>query len=254
MKTFRMKTLFAILILTLLIAQTFAKKVPPLKGRINDYANLLTNSDKRVLEQYLADVERSTSSQLVLLTVKSLDGDNLESFSMRVAEKWKIGQKGLDNGAILLVAKSEHKIRLEVGYGLEALLTDAKSSYIIRNAIVPEFKRGDFAMGIKKGLMAAGGIVTGEFEITPEELAQFNRERTRSNSKSGFPFGLIVFVIIILLSGGRRGRHSGGGLFTGMLLGSLLGGGGRSSGGFSDFGGFGGGGGGFGGGGASGGW
>lgn len=252
-----MRFIKIVLIISALTTLLFARDIPKLKGRVNDYANLLSSKDKRDIERYLVDVEQSTSSQLVVLTINSLEGDNLEDFSMRVANKWKVGQASLNNGAILIVSKRDKKIRIEVGYGLEPYLTDAKSSYIIRKAIVPNFKANNFSNGIKEGIAYMGGIVTKEFEISDAELAKFNRQNRSSKKKGGIPIGSIIFLVIIIFGNIGRRRGSGGGLLSGLLLGSMLGSSGRSSGGFSGgsgFGGFSGGGGGFGGGGASGGW
>ncbi len=231
-----------------------AFEVPKLTGRINDHAGILNSSEESQLESVLRNTEAKTSSQIVLLTIPSLEEENLEDYSIRVVEKWQIGQKEYDNGALLLIALAEKKVRIEVGYGLEHILTDLKSDYIIRNLIVSEFKRGDFYKGISNGLLAMSGLISGEFEITDEELAQYQRVR-RKSKKVQIPFGLIIFVIMMLLgSSRRRGRR--GSLLPMIFLGSMLGGSGRSSGGssFGGFGGFSGGGGSFGGGGASGGW
>ncbi len=226
--------------------------VPKLKGRINDNAGIINSGDERKLEALLRDVEAKTSSQVALLTISSLQGENLEDYSMRVAQAWQLGQKEFDNGVLLLVAFKEKKIRIEVGYGLESIITDAKSGFIIRNYIVPGFKNGDFAGGITNGLLAISGLVTKEFEITDEQLAKYSQQQ-RAGKRKQIPFGLIVFLFMFVFGGLGRRR---GGLFTALFLGSMLGGG-RSRGGSGfggGFGGFSGGGGGFGGGGASGGW
>ena len=226
--------------------------VPKLKGRINDNAGIINSGDERKLEALLRDVEAKTSSQVALLTISSLQGENLEDYSMRVAQAWQLGQKEFDNGVLLLVAFNEKKIRIEVGYGLESIITDAKSGFIIRNYIVPGFKKGDFAGGITNGLLAISGLVTKEFEITDEQLAKYSQQQ-RAGKRKQIPFGLIVFLFMFVFGGLGRRR---GGLFTALFLGSMLGGG-RSRGGSGfggGFGGFSGGGGGFGGGGASGGW
>ncbi len=241
-----------ILALILISSLLVALEVPRLKGMVNDYGNVLSSNEEVQLEQLLRDAQAKTSSQIVLLTIKSLQGENLEDYSLRVADKWKLGQKELDNGVLLLVAMQEKKIRIEVGYGLESILTDIKCGYIIRNLIVSEFKKGNFSQGIANGLLAVTGLITNEFEITDEQLAKYQQQKKGNSSQ--LPIGFIVFIIMmILMSFGRRGR---GGLFTALFLGSMLTGGrgGRSSGFGGGFGGFSGGGGGFGGGGASGGW
>ncbi len=233
--------------------QLFALDVPKLRKRVNDNANILTPYQEMELEQKLQSVETQTSSQIAVLTISSLQGENLEDYSMRVAEQWKLGQQEFDNGALLLIALKEKKIRIEVGYGLESIITDLKSGYIIRNLIVPSFKEGNYFQGVSAGLTAVSGLITEEFEITDEQLQKYQAQK-KENKKIHLPFGLIVFLFMIIFGGfGRRRR---GGLFTALFLGSMLGGSGRSSSGFGGggFGGFSGGGGGFGGGGASGGW
>ncbi|MCK4653496.1 MAG: TPM domain-containing protein [Candidatus Cloacimonetes bacterium] len=236
-----------------ILSQLIALEVPRLKSMVNDYGNVLSSKEEMQLERLLRDAQTKTSSQVVLLTIKSLQGENLEDYSLRVADKWKLGQKEFDNGVLLLVAMQEKKIRIEVGYGIEPIITDAKSGFIIRNLIVPYFKKGDYAQGIANGLLAITGLITKEFEITDEQLARYQQQQKKGGS-SQLPIGFIVFIVMmILMSFGRRGR---GGLFTALFLGSMLSGGrgGRSSGFGGGFGGFSGGGGGFGGGGASGGW
>jgi len=247
-----MKKIVLILCLSVFCISTlFSLDVPKLKARVNDNAKVIGSNDERKLEALLQDVEAKTSSQVALLTISSLQGENLEDYSMRVAQSWKLGQKEFDNGVLLLVAMKEKKIRIEVGYGLESIITDAKSGYIIRNYIVPGFKKGDFSGGITSGLLAISGLVTDEFEITDEDLAKYNQQQ-KAGKRKQIPFGLIIFLFMFIFGGLGRRR---GGLFTALFLGSMLGGG-RSSSGGSGFGGggFSGGGGGFGGGGASGGW
>ena len=128
--------------------------MPQLNGRVDDYAGVLSAPTKKQLEAVLADLEKTDATQSMVLTLSSVEGENLEQFSIRVAETWKIGQKGLDNGAILLVALKERKIRIEVGYGLEGRLTDLVTDRIIRNVIVPHFKTGNFDQGIADGVAA----------------------------------------------------------------------------------------------------
>ena len=234
-------------LLCLAASWVFALDVPPLAGRVNDYADVLNSSQEMTLENLLKGAENKTSSQVVLLIVSSLQGEVLEDYSLKVVEKWKIGQEEFDNGLLVLVAMKERKIRVEVGYGLEHIITDAKSSYIIRRLMVPLFKKRNYYGGINQGLIAVSGLITKEFEITPEQLAKFKKEGKR---RKGTHLGLIVFFIIIVLSffrGGTRRGYRSGGIFWGGGFGS-------GGGGFSSGGGFSGGGGSFGGGGSSGGW
>ncbi|MDP8219840.1 MAG: TPM domain-containing protein [Candidatus Stygibacter frigidus] len=231
-----------------------AVKIPALKMMVNDDANILTSRQESELEQLLRNTMSATSAEMALLTVTDLSGLTIEDYSMRVVEKWKLGKKDRDNGILLLVSINDRKVRLEVGYGLEDIVTDAKSSYIINTIIIPQFRQGNYYEGISAGLSATAGLVTSTYEISSEELAKYQQDQARRKKSGGIPVGLIIFILFMILSG-RRGR---GRLLPLLFLGSMMGGrgGGGRSGGFGGggFGGFSGGGGSFGGGGASGGW
>ncbi|HEU4345011.1 MAG TPA: YgcG family protein [Candidatus Binatia bacterium] len=140
----------------------FALDVPPLRGRINDLASLITADAAKRLEESLGRFEKETGHQIAVLTIPSLEGEDLEGFSIRVAETWKIGQKGVDNGAILLIARDDRKLRIEVGYGLEGVLPDAIASRIIREVIVPHFRSNDYSGGIEAGVDAMMKVTRGE--------------------------------------------------------------------------------------------
>ncbi len=245
------KLLSALLFLTFIFLLPLpALEVPPLTGPVEDKAAILSPEEKQELEQFLLALDRQTGVQIAVLTIPSLEGESLEAFSMETAETWKLGQEGEDNGILLLVALAERAIRIEVGYGLESTLTDAKSGLIIRSVMAPRFREGRYGQGIIEAVRNMAGIATGNEEILSEQV---RNPDTRDNDDTFA--GLIFFIIftLIMLSGfGKRG-----GLIRLLFLGSLLGGGRRGGGfgggGFSG-GGFSGGGGGFGGGGASGGW
>jgi len=221
--------------------------------RVNDLDGILTGDEIAELTSLLKNIEDKTSAQVALLIIPYLHGENLEDYALRVAENWGknkgLGQKDRDNGVLLLISITDKKLRIEVGYGLEAILNDGKCGYIIRNVIVPYFKKGDYYSGLKAGLEKIGGIISKEDDITPEELEKYRKARNKENSE-GAPIGFIIFVVFIIIialknGGGRGGYYSGG----------SFGGGSFSSGGGSSFGGgFSSGGGSFGGGGASGGW
>jgi uncharacterized protein len=132
------------------VAQTLT--FPVLTGRVVDEAGLLSAADRAALTQSLADLEAKTTDQLVVVTLKSLQGTVIEDYGYQLGRRWKIGQKDKDSGVLLIVAASERKVRIEVGYGLEGTLTDAATKIIIENAILPRFKTGDFAGGIKSGV------------------------------------------------------------------------------------------------------
>lgn len=241
MKPLRQISLLCLLFL-LLPFKVAALEVPKPTGYVNDLAGMLSPATEQKLEQFLRNFEASDSTQLVVMTIDSLDGEPLASYSLKVAESWGIGQKGKDNGALLLIARKERKVRIEVGYGLEGRLTDLLAGRIIDNEITPRFKAGDFEGGIIAGVTAMAEAVRGEYQGTGRTVHKKQRN----------PFGALALLLflgpgLLLLGGGRRrGRFRRGGFWIGGT-------GGGFGGGFGG-GGFGGGGGGFGGGGASGGW
>jgi uncharacterized membrane protein YgcG len=145
---------FAVLSLLLLFVPAAARAldVPPATGYVNDRAGMLSQGTDLKLDRFLRNFEKTDSTQIVVLTVPSLEGEPLEDYSIQVAQAWGIGQKGKDNGALLLIAKKEHKIRIEVGYGLEGRLTDLISGRIVDNVIEPRFKAGDFDGGVVAGV------------------------------------------------------------------------------------------------------
>lgn len=268
--------LFARLLLSmtlLLAAPAAAQDFPQLTGRVVDNANLLSPADEAALTTKLEALEQASSRQLVVATVPDLQGYPIEDYGYRLGRTWGIGQSEANNGTILLVAPNERKVRIEVGYGLEPILTDALSSLIIQNAILPRFREDDYAGGINAGAEA----IMEQLQAPPEEAearalaASQERQQAQGSGEGGSIFPLIfwgfvlLFIILPMLRGGRRGRkyRRRGGLPI-VIWGPGMGGGfggGSSSGGFGGFGGggggfggFSGGGGGFGGGGASGGW
>lgn len=198
-----MKSFCIILLLILLPQLAFALEVPQLRGRVNDYANMLSPEASARLEQELAAFENSDSTQIVVLTVNSLEGENLEEFSIKVAEAWRIGQTKLDNGAILLIAKQERKIRIEVGRGLEGVLTDLTSGRIIRGDISPYFKKNDYDGGITAGVSSIMQVVRGEYQAQPRDLKQ--------GKKSAEPvFTLLVFLLVAVVFLGSFSKYLGG--------------------------------------------
>lgn len=221
--------------------------VPALSGRVNDYASMISPQARATINGKLKVLEESESTQIVILTVPSLEGEPIENFSIRVAEAWKIGQKGKDNGILMIVSKSDRKIRIEVGYGLEGRLTDLQSGRIIDEVIKPAFKSGDIDSGFIAGVDALIASVKGEYQAPKVKKGD-------KNSPS-LPLVFIIFVVVFIIS--RIFRFFGGGRsgFGGPGSGGFFPGGGSGGGGSGDDGGFdGGGGGGFGGGGSSGDW
>jgi len=222
-----------------------------------DMAGIIDNDVETKLNRYLRELEEKTSAQMAILTIKSLQGQALEEFSINMAhDKWKLGQKGKDNGVLMVVSLNDKKYRFEIGYGLEGVLPDSLVGTIGRQYLVPYFKKGDYSTGIYAAAVVMANAIARDagVEITglpAVKKAYSAKKRAESTSVFGKIFSLLFFVIMIIVfiknprsflaflllsSMGGRGGHWGG-----------------SGGGFGG-GGFGGGGGGFGGGGASGGW
>ncbi|CAN5226161.1 hypothetical protein BH10PSE14_BH10PSE14_39340 [soil metagenome] len=264
------RLLFVVLALVAMpaMAQTF----PPLTGRVVDAAKLLSPAQVAQLDQLSAQIEQASSRQLVVATIPDLQGYPIEDYGYRLGRAWNIGQKGANNGIILIVAPNERKVRIEVGYGLEPIMTDAMSSLIMNDTILPRFKAGDMPGGIIAGANAIGQQMTLPLEEAEQKAKQAATaapaHRASKTSPIAVIFWIIVIVVIILpmAFGGARGRRHRSGLGEAILWGSVLSnlGSGRSSGsswssGGGDWGGgggggFSGGGGSFGGGGASGSW
>jgi uncharacterized protein len=193
-----------------------ALDVPPLRGRVNDLAGMLPADRAQALEERLAAFERDTGHQIVLLTIPSLQGDALEDFSIRVAEAWKVGQKGFDNGAILVVVRDDRKLRIEVGYGLEGVLPDAIAKRIISEVIVPRFRENDYAGGIEAGLNAIMSVTKGE--AIPESAR--TKPRNNASGISSLATALILTAVIALIIGmtqRRLIRGAFGGAVAGLI-------------------------------------
>jgi uncharacterized protein len=223
-----------------------ALDVPKLTGYVNDNADIISSGVELKIENYLRQFEGSDSTQIGVLTIPSLEGESLEEYALKVAEAWLLGQKGKDNGVLLLVARDDRKIRIEVGYGLEGKLTDLLAGRIIDQEMVPYFRQGNFEGGIIAGINALTEVVRGEYK---------GDGRPAAKKKRRSPWGLLALLFFLgpsLLRFGALGYRGRGYRRSGMFwIGGPFGGGG--GGGFGG-GGFSGGGGGFGGGGASGGW
>jgi len=219
-----------------------APDYPKLTGRVVDQAGILSDAAEGKLTSWLEGLERDTGKQLVVATIKSLDGQAIEEYGVGLGRDWGIGQKDKDSGAILLVAPNDRQVRIEVGYGLEGELTDAQSRAIIEQQIIPSFKQGDFEGGIVNGTAAILNALGWQGAPQAQPVAG------PAGDGAGIPFlyfGLFFLFVILRMIFGRRGRR---GIWS--TASSGWGGGGFSSGG----GGFSGGGGSFGGGGASGRW
>lgn len=221
-----------------------------------DKAGILSNQEGAQLKTFLENLSNSSGVQIAVLILPSLNGENIELVSLSYAEKFKLGQKGIDNGALLTVAMAEKELRIETGYGTEGVLTDLLCGRIIRNVIVPEFQKGNYGQGIIKGVENMAGIITSDESLV---TLKTNTSEEPSSAKS-VPFIIFLvylffwlFIITTVLRKKKRGSryyHSGSAPFTSFHNHSGFSGGSRGFGG----GGFRGGGGGFGGGGASGRW
>jgi len=244
----------------LLFALTIhALEIPKPTGQyVNDLASVLSADTKSRLESNLSTFEKETTTQIVVAIFPSIEDESVEDFTVRLAEAWKIGQKEHNNGVLLAIYIKEHKARIEVGYGLEGVLTDALSSRIIRNELAPDFKAGNYDAGVEKTVTAIQKAVRGEYTAKPDE---------GKPQQTSYIATLIIFIIVWFLisrmargpltigprGSGRRYNDTWGGGFGGGGFGGGSSWGGGGGGGFGG-GGFSGGGGSFGGGGASGSW
>jgi uncharacterized protein len=238
-----------VLLLAFPLAGAAELKVPSLTGRVVDKAGALSSTEEALVDGAIIGFESATGGQLAVLVIPSLDGDALDSFSMRVAEKWKLGYKGKDNGILLLVAVKEKKIRFEVGYGFEGQINDARAGDIIRG-MRDYFRAGRFGDGIVYAVMSAQEMITGK-KPSGVPAAPVHRSRRKSGQGSLI---FVIAIIIVLNSLFRRRGRGGMILYSGGFRGGGFGGGFGSGGGGFSGGGCSGGGGSFGGGGASGGW
>jgi uncharacterized protein len=233
-----------------------AANFPALTGRVVDQANALSAGERASLEGKLADLETKSGIQLVVATVSSLGGEEIEPYANELFRAWKLGEAKKNNGVLFLIAPKEHRVRIEVGYGLEGTLTDATSALIIANAVAPRFKAGDFDGGVARGVDDIITVLTtdsADWQKKPELRAE--RDAPRLDALSPLlVLAFILFVFFITRRGGGGGG-GGGGLGNILIASALMGRGGGSFGGGSfGGGGFSGGGGSSGGGGASGGW
>jgi uncharacterized protein len=183
--------------------------IPQLTGRVVDQTNTLSSGDIATLNQKLTDLERRKGSQIAVLIVPTTQPEDIAQFSIRVAEAWKIGRKKVDDGALLVVAKNDHRLRIEVGYGLEGALTDVTSRRIIDEIITPKFRTGDFAGGINAGVDRIIAVTNGEPLPAPQPQASHGVDLNWDTMTSLAPFVLIGAII-------------GGGILRAML-GRLLG-------------------------------
>ncbi|MGA8170903.1 MAG: TPM domain-containing protein [Methylocystis sp.] len=227
---------------------------PQLTGRVTDQANVISAPAKASIETKLQNLEDKSSIQLVVATVNSLEGADIETYANGLFRAWKLGMAKKNNGVLFLIAPAEHKMRIEVGYGLEGVLTDAVSSVIIRAAVAPHFKTGDYSGGVERGVDAIIETLSSDTSEWTKRAAEQDMSATIDQLMPIILFILFMFIMIYM---SRNARGGGGGPMIFPPMGGGFGGG-FSSGGFDgggfDGGGFSGGGGSSGGGGASGDW
>ena len=227
-----------------------ANDFPALTGRVVDQAGVLSATTRADLDRKLASLEQKSGIQLVVATVATLGGQEIEPYANDLFRQWKLGEAKKNNGVLFLIAPKQHRVRIEVGYGLEGTLTDAISKIIILNAVAPRFKAGDFDGGVSRGVDDIITVLTtdsSEWQKKPDLRAVDNS----STLDEIVPFLIFLVIMFIVFRHGNRG----GGIGNAIVLSSMMGGGRSSGGGFGGGGGgFSGGGGSSGGGGASGSW
>ena len=203
----------------LLAFSAAALEFPTLSGRVVDEANILDPAARAALTEKLAALEAKTTDQVVVVTLKSLQGTSIEDFGVELGRRWRVGQKDKNNGAVLIVAPNERKVRIEVGYGLEGTLTDAVSRLIIENAIIPRFRANDFPGGINRGVDDIVSVLTGDAAEWQQRAAK--RPEAAVNWGSLLVILLVIFVfglVFLTLVGAiprDRGRRSRGGWWVG---------------------------------------
>ncbi|RLD17237.1 MAG: YgcG family protein [Caldiserica bacterium] len=207
----------------------FAFKFPEPVGYVNDFANIISPDVERIITSYAFELDKKTGAQLAVVTIKSLEGLSIEDYAWRLFEEWGIGKKGEDLGVLLLVDLKERRVRIEVGYGFEGKIPDAVAGDIIREYIVPYFKKGDYSRGI---LLASGKLL----QLMAEELGvTLSGSIPVKEERRGSPIGTLIYILLLFLFFGGRFF-----IFP-IFFGGFGGYWGRGGGGFGGFGGFGGG-------------
>ncbi len=211
------RLIIAILLATVLptVALAYTNPGAP-TGFINDFANLLTTEQRTILENKLNNFKTQTGAEISIVTINNLTGDTIENFTVELFKEWGIGQKGKDNGALLLISKDDRAVRIEVGYGLEGDLTDAASNQIIQNFIIPEFKQGNYFSGINQAADKIIGVLQGDASIDYN-----NAPRTRESNFNWFYF--VFFGIMWLGSILGRSKSWWAGGVAGGVIGVIIG-------------------------------
>ncbi|HSA07690.1 MAG TPA: TPM domain-containing protein [Candidatus Gastranaerophilales bacterium] len=242
----RKKTIYtAIIFVFILVTPVFAGfKIPQAVGYVNDFANVIADTEEAKLNSIILELKQKTQAEVVVVTLGSLEGYPVEDVSLEIGRQWKVGQKGKDNGVIILVAPNDREMRIETGYGVEGAIPDAKAGRIRDEYMIPNFKTGNYGMGILLGAAAivdaiavdSGVTISGNYNYQSYRANNVNRSSTQSNPLFNF-FFIAIFLffaikyprltLFLLLSSGRGGGgHSGG--FGGFSGGGGFGGGGAS--------------------------
>lgn len=215
-----MKTGWRLLLLALLLCGTAQAEVaiPPLQHRVTDLTGTLDNAQTQALESKLSAIEARKGAQVAVLLLSSTQPETVEQYGIRLADDWKLGRKGVDDGALLLVAKDDRRLRIEVGYGLEGALNDATAKRIISEIITPHFKRGEFYAGIDAGIDAIGQVIEGEPLPAPVAGSSASGANTMSPVQAFFATGIFAFIFGNLIL-----RQFVGRFFSGVLVASAIG-------------------------------
>ena len=215
-----MRWSFALLFL-LLLTSALALDVPQPQGHVNDYANILTAEQRASLEQQLRALEENTTVEIAILTIPSLEGEDRELYANRVFRQWGIGKSDVNNGILILVALEDRKMRIEVGYGLEPIVTDTVSGLIIRNRMTPAFRQGDYYAGLQGAVNDLAGLVRGD----PSAVSQYR------HNGIGVPPGQLAaalllsfcYLCLVISTARKRGKWKGYGFGTAVLIAFLIG-------------------------------
>lgn len=239
-----LRTLPVIFLITLTSAVGIAAAettYPKPQGHVNDFAGVMASDTRRTLENTLRDLAAQTGAEIAVVTLPSLNDEPIENVAVDLFKEWGIGKKGSDNGLLFLIAPTDHKVRIETGYGLEPILPDAATGRVLDTYVIPEFKKGDVNAGILHGTQALVRILAAHFKLNPDEMAPAPKIPPPPQADPPTPWfvkllkiAFVIFLIFLFI------RHPS--LFFALMLSGVGGGGGRSSGGFGGgFGGFGGG-------------
>ena len=194
----RSRLAFAALLVSSLSITALALDVPKLAGRVNDYADLISPAAEARIEHTLATLEQDEGAQVVVLTVDSLQGEPLEEYSLRVAETWKLGRAEQDDGALLLIAKDDRKMRLEVGYGLEPVLSDVMSRRVLDQVLRPRFRAGDFDGGVERAVDAVDGLIRGTSTLPPPSQRDLQSDLPPRMFGVLWLLFLVPFILVVI--------------------------------------------------------